>query len=82
MKARWNQKAWEKFYNEVYMSDWATAVAKAIALGETDCQFAIPDGAHLGDLFFITSSENKILFILVWTETKWVSYNLLGDGNV
>lgn len=57
--------------------DWITAVAKAVAEGETGHQFAIPRGVHTGDMFFITDDKHAILIIFHWNGDKWEHQ---GDG--
>ena len=52
--------------------EWIEAVAKAVAKGETESQFAIPDGKYVGDLFFITNAKNMILMAFVWTGDRWM----------
>lgn len=54
------------------MMDWVMAVAKAVADGKTDSQFAIPDGKYIGDLFFITDEKNQILIGFSWTGSRWM----------
>jgi len=56
--------------------DWLTAVAKSVAEGKSGSQFAIPDGVHVGDLFFITDEKNKIMIAFSWTGVRWhpISY--------
>lgn len=46
MKARWNQKAWDKFYNEVYMAEPDTD-SFALGIVTTTDVFSISFKRHL-----------------------------------
>jgi hypothetical protein len=53
--------------------DWIDAATKAVLEGTTGCQVAIPDGKFPGDLYFITTTKNEIIKILMWDENnKWI----------
>jgi hypothetical protein len=47
-------------------------MALAVLEGTTGVQFAVPDGKHPGDLFFITDKDNAILIVLTWDGMGWV----------
>lgn len=48
------------------------AMSKAVTEGKTSSQFAVPDGEHYGDFFFITDKYNRIIIALCWTGHEWI----------
>lgn len=47
-------------------------ISRLVAEGKTKSQFAIPNGKHLGDFFFITDENHKILMAFCWDGEKWI----------
>lgn len=46
---------------------------KKVADGSSGIQAAIPNGKFIGDVFFVTDVNNKIIIGLVWLGNRWAT---------
>lgn len=59
------------------MNPYLKSITNAVSAGETDSQYAVKNGTYIGDLFFITDQNHKVIVALMWTGVCWITENTI-----